>query len=344
MLSPEFAHTFDRAAAIIEAGHREPEIGRIIADLRTRADSATPNPLKNRALIVDSRIDSQMLGVPEAVYGVVIKELRQFHLLNVWAKATCPNTGDVIVETRNTQKFRRLLNEPCPSCGQDHSELSHDNIELFFVINFETSSEPLSLRELIAKPPPTVSHESRWQWIQRKLTVSFLERGSSPVENATAELAENCPAKLAPTPDSVLWKSWQIAASWWTATLAVVIPLWLSDNYVTIGWATFAISLCVYSVQSYITWRRINNRYPNQRRIMRATQFLGGLSLSKGAFGLRFKRERSKDEQWYELVDIGDTDETFVWAGVAIVAVGFICTAIMQFANRGSSSNSESRH
>lgn len=326
MLSPEFELTFDRASAIIEAGHREPEVSQILADFRSRASSDTHNPLKNRALIVDPRVDSQMLNVSESVFDVVVKELRQFHLLNVWARATCPNTGDTIVETRNTEKFRRLLDEPCPHCGQDHSDLQHENIELFFAINFETSSKPLSLRELLAKPPPKPLDESRSRKIWRRFTAFFQKRDGSPVEKTAAALAENRPAAIAPTVDSVLWKFSLLAGVWLVLTLLPIALLVVKYDRPELAAAIFVASLAFFTPVAYLTWRRLINRYPIQRQMLFCSQWLGGGLFTGGMTGLRLKAVWDESKPLRGIVEFGEPDEMVIRYGFFVFALGVLVT------------------
>jgi hypothetical protein len=333
MSSPTFDLTFSRAVRLIEASHREREISVILDDFRKRATTSDRNPLSNRNLIVDNRVDSQMLNVPEHLYEVVVRELRKFQLLHVWVRARCPNTDEIIVETRKESKFRRMLNEPCPHCGQDHSAMGYEHIEYFFAINFKLSADKLGLFELSAPGPrpPGPAQETYWflrrAW--RYLSALFQKRDDSPVVATAAALAENRPAKLAPTSQSLLWQLWWTSAIWWSVTLVLFFGLGQVGQAV-IAWTVGGVSLCVYAFLAYVTWRIICYRYPIQTRLLTATQLVGGLALSKGALGISLGMEAKDGLATSQFVRFGETDQTFVWAGVAIIAVGFVCVAVMQ--------------
>lgn len=150
MSSQEFLLAFRRASEIIEEKLGNEDVRRILKDIFERACASEDRAPKNRELFIDSRVDSQMIRVPEATYMAVIKELRNLNLVNVWARATCPNTEEIIVETPQRKKFRQRLTEPCIHCGKDHSDLDFEHIELVFVINrnCEKGTEGKSLLRL----------------------------------------------------------------------------------------------------------------------------------------------------------------------------------------------------
>ncbi|WP_413432777.1 hypothetical protein [Crateriforma spongiae] len=330
MRSRQFEHTFERATAIIGAGSGDPDVKRILEDVRERAASDEENPINNPDLIVDPRVDAQMLSVSESSYRAVAEELRQFQILHVWARAVCPNDDDdgVIVETRNPDKFRRLLIEPCPYCGQSHADLPASKIETFLAINFQLSDKRLSIRELILTlphSPPPKQFGLRKLW--RRCSSLFQKRGGSPVEQATAALAENRPADTAPSTDTILWTLWGASAVWWIFTGFATFLIAFKYERQDIAIIVLAVSAGVYALLALITWRRISNRYLVQRRILFYTKLMGGGLFTGGMFGLRFSLKRDENKPLNGFIEFGEPDEMLIYCGVVVALTGFVVAA-----------------
>ncbi|QDT41032.1 hypothetical protein Pan241w_10910 [Gimesia alba] len=112
-------------------------VSAILDDFRRRieADTTDGDPLKNRNLMIDPVHDSQVLGVPHFAVVDVVERLEDIGLLDIWGRATCPNTGETISEaplTDDCYKFPVDDIANCHECGQDH--LIDRQTEQFYVL------------------------------------------------------------------------------------------------------------------------------------------------------------------------------------------------------------------
>lgn len=199
---------------------------------------------------------------------------------------------------------------------------------MFLAINFKLSSKQMTVRELVfsTHPPPKQGNRGLLSRLGRSIAL-FQRRGGSPVDRATAALAENRPAKTPPPKDSTLWKLWSVSAVWWSLTLAVTFVLFLCFGQGFATYILFGTSSVVYLILVLVTWRRIASIFPIEQRILYISQLLGVPAFAKGALGIKFAQTAGENAGWSERFTLGETDSTFVWAGVVIIICGFFATA-----------------
>lgn len=102
---------------------------------RIKRDATDSDPLKNRELMVDPPHDSQVIGVPHFAVVDVVERLDDIGLLDVWGRASCPNTGEIISESplwRGRYKFPLDDVAICCECGQDH--MDDREVDKFYVL------------------------------------------------------------------------------------------------------------------------------------------------------------------------------------------------------------------
>ncbi|HBE72460.1 MAG TPA: hypothetical protein DDW52_30370 [Planctomycetaceae bacterium] len=328
MSSTQFELTFDSVANLIKAGNTDPHVPKILEDIRSRAVGSEKDPRKNRELIIEPWRDGQMLSVPEASYRAVADELKKFNILSVWARAICPNENEIIVETRKPEKFRKKLTQPCPHCGSSHLDLPIENIETFLVINFDLSDKPLSIRDVLFKPPskapPKIGFLSRLgRFGRRKLKLFFAKRGGSPVAKTTAELTENRPAQKAPTTHDIWWNFTWVTAVWCLITTVMSLGLWFTLK-THVGVAMVALfSLIFYLPFFIVTLRRLYNQFRIELMILGIASTIGTGLTTAGATGFKFWYKVNGQEQVDKGVEGGETSWFLVVSGVAIVLAGF---------------------
>jgi hypothetical protein len=114
----------------------------VLRQIRVRADAAEKDTT-SRIRFLEPDVFSQTEKVPYDTVEKVIRHLHQLGVVHLWARVLCPNDLDIadntVFETDDPSEFERQLELSCRHCGQFHSELSWEFVEMFYGFNMDTS-------------------------------------------------------------------------------------------------------------------------------------------------------------------------------------------------------------
>jgi hypothetical protein len=281
--------------------------------------------------MVEPRIEAQRLNIPGTTVDRVASELHGLNILHVWARASCPNVEpgepNTITETDDVKTFQAAITSPCLHCGQEHDELSWENIETFYAIHFEDEPDDFQLSKLLRRKSKSLNGNTtttKTPWYKKPLGalgsafVWFKPKPKTPIAAVSRALEQNAPLQQIPAAHVLILKLWMCVIGYALLSIAVSVGAYLVFGIV-VGLLVMVALLGMFAVVSYFTIRLITATPLIQKLLIGVGYGLSVLLFAQSRFNFAFSI--SEKSSWFLHVDSQETDPHSIYGACFLVLI-----------------------